>query len=778
MKIQVFFTAFFILLFSVYFIFFFHGNVFYGQDVVINEIMASNDDILDDQDGDFSDWIELYNPSDDAINLIDFTMSDNADELNKWVFPSVEIPAQGFLLVFASGKDVTVGELHANFKLKQTGEAIYLSNSNGEVISSVESVGIPTDRSFGAVIDGNVNFAISIHPTPNQSNFSSNAVFCSKSSGFYTNDIEVILTPADSAVEIRYTLNGSLPSADSQLYTSSMVFSNNTDSLSISMIPTTPLEGPYPLSTFIWKAPEEVYQSNVLRYASFQGDQQVSQVYSKTFFIDPNITERYSFPITSLITDSLNLFDYEQGVYVPGQYFDENGFNYFPTGNYLLQGMENEKEIHLTYFDKNGGVSYETDAGMRIRGYSSTSFPQKSFNVYFRSGYGLSKIDEPIFEDKENTEFKRLVYRNSGNDFTETHFRDALLQSILSPLDLELQSFQPSILFINGEYWGIHNIREKYGKHYFKNNLDIEPENLNILKFSGEVAYGVNFAYEELRDFVETNDMSIEENYNYVKEIVDIHNFIDYNIAEIFFAHYDWPCNNYKIWNTNDEGSKYRFLIYDLDLSTGITSQMLYDQNSLVHATTAGGLEWPFCDISNFLLRNLLSNQDFEDQFLAQFTHNLNTVFDPITVNEKINDFEMLFDQEMEEHINRWSYPKTRENWEENIEVLREFFLNRQCVMRNQLVDFFEKQEMLIDCSTYYAETHEITIYPNPVQNQLALSFPNKMEQYKIFQIEGSIVQSGHIESNRIDVSNLAAGLYILKMYNESLEETMKFVKE
>ncbi|RLD57826.1 MAG: hypothetical protein DRJ05_09070, partial [Bacteroidetes bacterium] len=445
----------------------------FGQGIVINEIMSSNETTITDEDGDYPDWIELYNSSGISVNLSGYTISDEISNLDKWTFPEIELLPDSFLLVFASGKDRAEGPfLHTNFKIEQSGENLFLSNLVGG-ISSIDSVSVPTDNSYGCISDGNPMFCLFNSPTPKLSNAGSNGIYCSYPSGFYPEGFNLSLTQANENYSIYYTLDGKTPTSNSYLYSSPLSISNNSSSPNnISLIPTTPLEGPSVLEYFIWKEPENVYKANVIRFASFDGDIRKSAVYTKTFFVDPNMENRYTFPIISLVTDSLNLFEYDTGIYIPGKTFDENGWNGWPSGNYHHKGIYWERDIHISYFENDGAIGFETNAGMRMRGYGSASMPQKSFNVYFRGEYGLKKIDYPIFNNGITT-YKRLVFRNSGNDFLASHFKDAMLQDLLKPFDLELQGFKPSVVFFNGEYWGIHNIREKYDKYYFKYKFGI-----------------------------------------------------------------------------------------------------------------------------------------------------------------------------------------------------------------------------------------------------------------------------------------------------------------
>ncbi len=750
--------------------------------------MSDNESILQDEDGDFSDWIELYNSSNNIVNLLNYRLSDDSSNLNKWVFPWKSIPPNSFLLVFASGKNrIDTTELHTNFKIAKSGESLFLCNSAGEIISSTAPVSLPPDNSYGCVANGNQYYCVFDSPSPNISNAASYGVYSSHGSGFYEDDFYLSLFPSDENLEIRYTLNGGLPTKNCLLYSLPLyVTSNVSEPYNISSIPTTPMEGPYPLSNFIWKEPESVYMSNVVRFASFENDTIRSSVFTKTFFVDPDIENHYTFPIISLVTDSLNLFDYDTGIYIPGKTFDENGFNWWPSGNYHNRGPEWEREIHLTYFENNGTIGFETDAGMRMRGYGSTVNPQKSFGVYFRNDYGLNKINYPVFKNSNINKYKRLIFRNSGSDFLFTHFRDALLQDLLKSLDMELQKFQPTVLFFNGEYWGIHNIREKYDKYYFKYHYGIDEDNINILGICGGVKEGENTDYLELVDFIQVNDMSLNENYLFATNKVDIQNFIDFQIAEIFYANYDWPCNNFNIWKTNDPGSKWRFLIFDLDCSFGYNNNALFDTHSFEHATSTNN-EWPHCECSNLLFRKFLENEEFEQQFIDRFAYHLNSIFSSILVLDSIDKYEMLFNPEMEEHIARWGYPLSPTHWQEHIQTLRDFAQERPCFIREDIMDFFDLSAFGFICYTGIEElnSNELVLAPNPSNGKFSLynsSLRTKKVSATITSVSGKLVYTESmivLDGNARHYFNLAGlpnDTYIIHLFNENFSERRKIV--
>ena len=374
---------------------------------------------------------------------------------------------------------------------------------------------------------------------------------------------------------------------------------------------------------------------------------------------------------------------------------------------------------------------------------------------------------------------KRLIFRNSGNDFLQTHFKDAMLQQVIKDMDLDLQGFQPSVVFLNGEYWGIHNIREKYDKFYFKYKLGVKEDEVNILSICGGVEEGNNRDYKELTNFVRNNDLSKSENYNLVANKLDINNFIDFQIAEIYFANYDWPCNNFKIWKDNDPTSKWRFLIYDLDLSFG-----LFTANSMEHATSKNN-KWPHCECSNLLFRNLLKSKEFESEFLDRFVYCLENIFDHNRVNTIIDEFELMYSLEIEEHIDRWNYPSSKDEWKNEIDEFRTFATNRQCYMSENIISYFRLSSYEFDCiSDLLEEKDQLALYPNPTKGKFAIinNSTIDIEDGKLILINslGQIIYSREKikmktkERSHFQLSNLHSGIYICLFTSKNLSKTIK----
>ncbi|MCA9947681.1 MAG: CotH kinase family protein, partial [Anaerolineales bacterium] len=204
------------------------------------------------------------------------------------------------------------------------------------------------------------------------------------------------------------------------------------------------------LPNVFWQEPaNEIFKGTVVRAMVDKSGALASSAATQTYFVDPAANGRYSLPVISIATDADNLFDPEIGIYVPGNYT-----------NYAQSGIEWERPIHIEFYEADGTLGFAQNAGVRIHGSKSTIYHFKSLRIYARSEYGQDRIEYDLFPGWKNDEFERLILRNSGQDIYATMFRDAMAQSLVSHLSFDTQPYRPAIVFLNGEYWGVHNVRE------------------------------------------------------------------------------------------------------------------------------------------------------------------------------------------------------------------------------------------------------------------------------------------------------------------------------
>ena len=724
------------------------------KSLVINEVLADNNGGLSDEDGEYTDWIEIYNYGEEEINLKGYGITTDLEEPFYWTFPDINISPKSFIIVRASGKDRkdNLKFLHTNFKINKKGENIYLTHISGEIIDSLEVPKSDENISFGRKPDGTNNYAILSKATPGSSNKVNiikeviaekrlEAPIFSHEGGYYSDTINLELYTEDESLDIYYTLDGSEPTLKSNLYKGSIkIESREGEKNNLAQIKTSEI-----YSSLKWKiGTEEVFKGTVVRAKTYKNGIFSDETMTNTYFINPE----YTLPIVSLVTDEDNLFGYENGIYVPGQIYDiwksnnkEVGQNGTVPTNYNQKGKEWEREAHIEVFETDGKRVVAQNVGVRISGQYSRMSNCKSLKIYAREEYDdKEQIEYNLFKKLKNNEysneyidqFKRIKLRNSGQDFNYTLFKDALVHSILEDTSVATQAYRPSILFINGEYWGIHNIRENLDEYYVESHYGVDKNNVIIIESADADSMYVNVgqendieSYDNIIKFVQENDMSLQENYEYIKTKIDIENFIQYIVAQTYINNIDWPQNNTKVWRSrnneldlkegNYEDGKWRWMLFDTDHSFNDYESVrleyiLYPNTSLEHIDESAmwaytkDREWSF-----ILIQNLFKNEEFRNEFLQTFNYYLDTIFASENVVEKINEMAEVLEPEIEEHFNRWELKPTKiqklvneligeENeevtdwkvyWKNEVDKLIEFAENRPIYIRQYLEENF-----------------------------------------------------------------------------------------
>ncbi len=631
-------------------------NNLIAQNIFINEFMASNSTTITDPDyNNYADWIEIYNSGSTSINLKDYYITDNLSQPQKFKIQNdLIVNAGGYVLIWAD--DANSGN-HANFKLSADGESIGLFDPSVQLIDTLSYGLQQSNVSFGRFPNGTNTWFKFSPATPGSANLEAGifnilpAPIVSTQSGFFSSSIKVSASHSLQDVTIRYTTDGKIPSAGSDIYT----------------------------------VPLQIASTTVLRFRAFKDGYTPSITETRTYFIN----EQTDLPVFSLVTDPANFFSDTSGIYVIGT----NGIIDNCSTEPRNWNQDWERPVSLEFFEFDKSLAFKVNTGVKINGGCSRLYPQKSLAFFFRGEYGNDKLRYRLFDDIPVYEYNNFILRSSGQDWYRTMFRDAMVQTLIEQgMKLDYQDYRPSILFINGEYWGIHNIREKLNEHYVYYHHGVDKDNIDLIEISkGVVANsGDVTAYNEMINFLSTKNMAYPPNYEYIKSIVDIDEYIDYQIAQIYSANGDWPGSNMKLWRERVEGSKWRWMIYDLDFTFGGNAQGLATTNTLEQATATNGPAWPNPPWSTLMFRKLLDNPDFKNEFIQRFAAHVNTTFEPNHVLAVIDSLAGNIASEIPRHKVRWpqsiSYGAT---WQGLIDIMLNFAVDRPANVRNHFYTKF-----------------------------------------------------------------------------------------
>lgn len=697
-----------------------------AQVLYINEIMASNDNGIKDATGSYEDWFEIYNASNSPIDLGGYYVTDNITELTKYRIPTTSssettIAAKSYKRFWAS--DVpSRGISHVGFNLSASGEELVLVAPDGlEIIDQKEFGTQQTDVSYGRRTNGGSEWVFFSTSTPGASNSggvvqleSVTPPVFSAESGFYAANFSLTLSHTDPAVTIYYTLDGSDPDVNNismkyfpykPIYretgapTDADIANENYRSFLYSTSSSIAIdEGTARANRLAAKAssvtndpfyrnPTSNFKGTVVRAIAVKTGFAPSRIVTKTYFITPGGVSPYKMPVVSVVSNEKSFFDYNNGIYTPGVHYDNwrrnnpsTGSGSCATGNFGYSGDSWERTGNVEFFVNNQSVINQ-QIEFRLHGGCTRANPRKALRLYSRSEFNYG-----IFNEKPTLFSKRLLLRSSGNDWSSTIFRDAFYQKLVQHLPFDTQMSRPSVVFLNSEYWGIHNIRERYDNHYLAGKYGVDKDNVDMVTYDGyaQVDEGDLTSYNELMTFVTNNSLTVTANYNTLLEKIDIDNFTDYHIVQVFCANSDWPFKNLKMWRNRTafnpsaapgHDGRWRWMLYDTDISLGLWNQA--GENNLSNVIN---------NVTNTrILNKLVENTVYKEFFINRFADLLNTTFLKTRSDTVLTNYKKMYEADMPKHINRWKVPANLTEWETSIAKVATFLSDRPANIRNHI---------------------------------------------------------------------------------------------
>ena len=612
-----------------------------GDHVVINEVLAKNRGGWLDEDGDSSDWIELYNPTNRRIALEGYRLTDDRADLGRWKFPATTLGPKARLLVWASGKDRREGKgLHTNFKLNGDGEALYLVNPSGKVVDSLTFGPQRTNVSYGRTVSL-ADWQYFPGPSPGMPNPSKGYLgivespTCTLAEGGYSAPIAVAFETATEGAELRYTLDCSIPTLSNGIK---------------------------------YRAPLTLKKTTIVRVCAFKKAYLPSMPVTKTYLIGA----KHTLPVLSVVTESANLWG-RRGIY----------------HNSIASGRRWERPASATLFRPDGSVHIAFEAGLRIHGGASREHSEKqSFRLYFRQRYGDAVLETPILASVPDiSHLKRLVLRGAYNDGwchrtaprlnIATYVRDQLVR------DLHLDMGKVAVhgdfvaLYLNGEYWGLYNLCERISGDFLSRYLG--DGDWDIIK-DDRAREGNATAWRKFKKWYTAADLSLAKNYRILEQKMDIESFTDYFILNTWAHNYDWPHHNwYAARKRNDSKARWFFLVWDAEYAFGGGSNPFqYDSNTLFSASM------PHTALGT-LFNKLLHNDDYRAYFKARFKKHLAGTLNPKHVQKRL---ETRLDQvrsEIPAEAKRWFSSKKLADWEQAVDHVQTFINKRNSYVRGHL---------------------------------------------------------------------------------------------
>ena len=487
-------------------------------------------------------------------------------------------------------------------------------------------------------------------------------------SGYVKNGFYLKLNNLEKG-QIYYTIDGSLPTKNSLVYNGNIFVNEVKEDLS------------KVVTSKIWKAPFfdglKERKAFVLRSSNNFINNRYSIPDNQTYFFSND----YKLPVVSLMLNPKHFVSDNEGVYVFGQTgIDSNKWTHKPWwdefGNYSERGFKSERRCLVQFFDEKLNLKFEGDFGVRINGNATRAFPQKSLRIKTSKVYSDKKLNY-TFESSTLTQFDQLVLRNSGNDWGKTMIADGVMQSLLKDFKIDKQFFKASVVYVNGEYWGIHNIRTKFNDNLLADLNNVTTKEVLLLEGNGEVKDGnekLISHFNKLIGAINNKDKEL------ILSCIDKESFYDYMIAQTFFANQDWPNNNHRFYVLNKEGKKkIKWVVFDLDYGFGYLGNNQVSTNMFTYLQQHK---------NTFLVKMfnvLMSDKKCKEDFRKRYLKRLENDFTQEKALNSINKFKNNIGEEIKYQIARWRYPVSVKEWENNIDAFSDFGLKRGLIVKKQL---------------------------------------------------------------------------------------------
>ena len=564
------------------------------------EVMPSNARYMIQRDGEYYDWIELKNVSDAVIDLADYAVSDSSSDYLMFSLPQQELkPGETVVIICSGNPELGGGYIHAPFTLNRDECWVYVTHKERGISDYVRIAGVPLMGSAGRM-EGENGIVYFGTPTPNAENKGGTAEitadpFVETPDGVY-NGVTGVSVVLSGEGQIYYTLDGSEPTTNSYLYT----------------------------------GPIELTETHVVRAKCYSEGKLPSKVVTASYIINEN----HTLPVISIAAS-------------PSEIFGDNGI-------YTNYEWNLEIPCNITLYEGDGG--FQIDCGLELYGHSGLMKEKKSFKVNFSKRYGPSELNYPVFGEDGPFLYDSLCIR-SGQDYPQAIFRDELFTKLASQIsdNVLVQRHKFCILYVNGEYFGIYSMKEAFNELYYAQNRGVSEESVEIV----QAPVGFDTEMHEFFRFLDDNDMSLDENYEYASSVFNMDSVIDWLIIEGYCTNGDVQ-QNLRYFRSTDNGNRFELAYYDLDWA-------FYSHLPFTDVLSSENDYWQHL----MLTRNLMENPTFRQTFIERLSYHMQHTLSNENVLAEIDYFYELLSPEVPREREKWG--SNYDQWIWDINRLRKF---------------------------------------------------------------------------------------------------------
>jgi hypothetical protein len=588
--------------------------------LIINEVMTINTTLMLHNGANAYSWIELKNNSTSAIDLSKYTISESFNVLSAVSLPNKILQPNEFIVVMASGDSSLSTSEYQHIDLKIKGDkSLYLFYGD-KLQDCIFAAQVPTDTSYGRSKDK--GFIYMEDASPNAENnvglrAVSLSVRSSIESGVYTTS--TLNLDLLSSGTVYYSTNGETPTTSSKQYSQ----------------------------------PIQLTKTSVIKTVNIEEGKVPSEVLSYTYILNEDLT----LPVVSLTMD-------------PDQFTDLQSH---PWDTKLEYGG------HIEYYPIEG-EGFSINCGVQLFGGSTRGLAKKSFSITFEEQYGEDKLNYHVFENRDFSVFDTLVLRSGSQDYSTTFFRDILGSSVMEDsTTVEVQAYKTTILYINGQYWGLYDIREKVDDDFVATHYNVDETTASVVRMGGTISAGNKKTYSTLMNYLASHDLKSTENYEYVKTLLNIDSYIDFWVAELFTTNNDVINFRFISSTAYDEG-RLQMIFYDLDYAWYYPNRAYYE--FMINPDGMSDLH-----VSSLINRRLFENEEYRTRFLERLSLSLKTLWKEETVLAKLEIIYQSIKPEITRDFKRWRLDPSV--WEGNVDFLRNFITTRTKNLLRQTKAFF-----------------------------------------------------------------------------------------
>lgn len=517
-------------------------------------------------------------------------------------------------------------------------------------------------------------------------------VFFSRESGFYEEAFELEMTVTSKSGTIYYTLDGSIPNKSSMKYENPILITDASDNDNVYSMRTDVSTGfdkeeIEKISSGCpgYQVPDyKVDKASIVRAIAYDSLGNASEVKTASYFVGFSDKAGYEgMKIISVVTDPDNLFDYQNGIYVTGKTYDEYVDKYRGSGeyywreefwgfwnaNYRNRGMKWERKANCQFFDEKGTLELSQECGIRVHGGISRGYNPKSLNMYARKEYDGNKVFQADL--LETGYYPSAITLFQGGNDERTKAKDYVVSTAVKELNIATMNYVPYILFLDGEYWGIYWLNDKYNADYFSHYYKVNNDNVIMIK-SGAIEEGEEDDlkyYTQMYEFCSQSDLTQDENYRKVCEMIDIDSYTDYYAVMCYVDRKgDWPWLNYGLWRVKKEENspygdgKWRWIVFDLN-SPGFG----VDSDSVGYAME-----------NDEMFSNMMTNDTFRTKLFDRIQELADTVFNPEDMTCSLEEYQDFISEPMRENDKRFFGDDSLSAFSAEMERLKRFFTERK----------------------------------------------------------------------------------------------------